>query len=146
MKEWLKYLNLVFCLGTTRSLSGTRALFLLLCCFVVGLGFFQLASGNISISFFSVFPMEEKRKKILYLLLYFPFYGENCCNVLAMSLQTKTLPPFGTLIVSFRCFLFFYNKNDLDVFLIPVQSCFLLAPPGLQLCHCVDPKVTVCLG
>lgn len=30
--------------------------------------------------------------------------------------------------------------------LISAQSCFLLVPPGLQLCHHVADKVTLCLG
>jgi len=33
-----------------------------------------------------------------------------------------------------------------DVLLISVQSCFLLVPAGLQLCHLVIAKVTLCLG
>lgn len=88
--------------------------------------------------------MEEKKKSFLYLCLFFTLYGENYCNVLAMSLQTNChLLEADSL---FQMFPVFPIIKMTDVLLISVQSCSLLVPPGLQLCHHVTAKVTLCLG
>lgn len=80
--------------------------------------------------------LTEEKYSFLYLLLFFTLYGENYHNVLAMSLQNK-LPLFRSLTVSFRCFLFSYNKNDWFVIdfcavLISVSDTWFTAMP---LCH-----------
>lgn len=139
-KGRLQYMKLFLCLQTVRILLGTRALL-----FLLVFAFSCLLLVTSQFLWVILLPMEEKKKILpistpfLYLVWTKLLY---CFN----NVFTKKIATFWKSDSLFQLSPGFPITTTTAELLISVQSCFLLVPLGLQLCHHVADKVTLCLG